>query len=212
MEDVAVTLTDYALTVECGVLAALIALWRPRQPLWTWFILLFVSLSVATLVGGTAHGFASRLGDGGQANLLAVTRFCIGATSLATWSIGAHVLFRAPVARWVVRGAVAQFVAYSFVTLVVTPAFWVSLVEYLPATVFLLVACARACWRSREPRIYPILAGLLLTFAAAYVEVRKIGLHPTYFNSSALYHLIQAVALVLIFLAVRHLPAVSRST
>jgi hypothetical protein len=43
------------------------------------------------------------------------------------------------------------------------------------------------------------LAGLLLTLVAAGVQQARLAVHPTYFNHNALYHLLQAIALFLIF-------------
>jgi hypothetical protein len=44
-----------------------------------------------------------------------------------------------------------------------------------------------------------------LSFVAAAVQQTETSLHPLYFNHNALYHLIQAFALLLIFLAARGL-------
>jgi Family of unknown function (DUF6962) len=44
---------------------------------------------------------------------------------------------------------------------------------------------------------------------AAIVQKRQIALHATYFNHNALYHLIQMIAFVMIFLAGRHFNASS---
>jgi hypothetical protein len=41
----------------------------------------------------------------------------------------------------------------------------------------------------------------VLTLVAAAVQQARIALHPTYFNHNALYHLLQAIALFLIFRA-----------
>jgi len=38
---------------------------------------------------------------------------------------------------------------------------------------------------------------------ASYLQQRGVGLHPIYFNHNALYHALQAVALLLIFVARR---------
>jgi hypothetical protein len=42
-------------------------------------------------------------------------------------------------------------------------------------------------------------------FVAAGIQQGGIGLHPVYFNHNALYHLVQGIALALIFLAARGL-------
>src|SRR5205823_6043329 len=50
-------------------------------------------------------------------------------------------------------------------------------------------------------------AGLGLIFIAAAAQQARIALHPRYFNHNALYHLIQALALWLLFLGLRRLHA-----
>jgi Family of unknown function (DUF6962) len=48
-------------------------------------------------------------------------------------------------------------------------------------------------------------AGVALTLVAALLQQREVSIHPRYFNHSALYHVLQAVALFLIFLSGRWL-------
>jgi hypothetical protein len=69
----------------------------------------------------------------------------------------------------------------------------------------LLFAFAHAWQRRRSDFLAAGIAGVALTFVAAAVQHGRIGLHPRYFNHNALYHLIQAFALLLIFLAARGL-------
>jgi hypothetical protein len=76
-------------------------------------------------------------------------------------------------------------------------------VHYLPAAVFLLAVFGSHYARRRDPPHLWGAIALLLTFAAAGVQQAQIGLHPVLFNHNALYHLIQAVALFLLFLAAR---------
>jgi hypothetical protein len=46
--------------------------------------------------------------------------------------------------------------------------------------------------------------GMLLTLVAAGVQHFRISLHPHYFNHNAFYHLLQGIALFMIFVAARH--------
>ena len=92
-------------------------------------------------------------------------------------------------------------------TLFVTQQFRAAVVFYLPAVVFLLVALSVAYAHARERGILVAIAGLGLMFIAAAVQQARIALHATYFNHNALYHLIQAMALWLLFLGLRRLHA-----
>ena len=91
--------------------------------------------------------------------------------------------------------------------LFVSDAFWVAVVGYLPAAAFLFAAFLRAAVRERASWARLGAWGLAVSFVAAAVQQLRIAVHPVYFNHNALYHLVQAVALALIFMACRSLLA-----
>ena len=194
-----VALTDYALALECTVFAYLL---QRRE-----HALFFGSAAVASLAGGTVHGFFLDARTLGNAVLWRITLIAIGVTAASAWAIGARVLFPAPTARRITIAAAAALGAYGVVTMFISQAFRAAVVFYLPAVVFLLVALSVAYARARERGILVAVAGLGLMFIAAAVQQARIALHPTYFNHNALYHLIQAVALWLLFLGLRRLHA-----
>lgn len=197
MKEPDVTLTDYALALECAVFCALLLRGRAaHDALRRWWAFFFASIGVAALIGGTVHGFLP-----GNATLWVATLLTLGATSLAGWMIGSHLL-RLPFIR---AAAIALLVLYAAVVLFVRQEFIVAIAMYLPATLFLLVAMI-VTWRAtRERGVALGIGGLLLTFAAAAVQQLRIGLHPVYFNHNALYHVIQFVALWLVFIAAMRL-------
>ena len=194
-----VALTDYALALECTVFAYLL---QRRE-----HTLFFGSAAVASLAGGTVHGFFLDARTLGNAVLWRLTLIAIGVTAASAWAIGAKVLFAAPTARRIRMAAAAALAAYCVVTVFITQEFRAAVVFYLPAVVFLLVALSVAYARAREQGILVAVAGLGLMFIAAAVQQARIALHPRYFNHNALYHLIQAVALWLLFLGLRRLHA-----
>jgi len=109
-------------------------------------------------------------------------------------------LFSDRTARLVATAAWVAFAAYAFVVIFLTDAFLVAIVNYLPSTLFLIIAFFVA-YRAQPSR--PLLAGLsglVLTLIAAAVQQSQIALHPR-FNHNALYHVLQAVALFLVFRA-----------
>ena len=194
-----VALTDYALALECTVFAYLLQ--RKEHALF------FGSAAIASLAGGTVHGFFLDDRTLGNAVLWRITLIAIGVTAASAWAIGARVLFPGPTARRISIAAAAAFAAYCVVTVFITQEFRAAVVFYLPAVVFLLVALSVAYARARERAILPAVAGLGLMFIAAAVQQARIALHPRYFNHNALYHLIQALALWLLFLGLRRLHA-----
>src|SRR5207247_420931 len=106
--------------------------------------------------------------------------------------IAARMVLPAQSARIVQIAAAAVAIAYSLVVIAGNDSFRTAVVHYLPPTLFLLIAFAIVFARSRQPSALAGAAGMVLTLVA---------IHPIYFNHNALYHAIQAVGLLLIYLA-----------
>lgn len=201
-----VTLTDYGLAIECALFAYL--LYRPRDrnsPLRTWFALFFGSIGLAALIGGTVHGFFLDEESIGYRILWPATLIASGLAALSTWVVAACIQFPKVIARWILFIAAVEFASYSVLVLLVTQEFWIAIVNYLPATMFLLVVFSREYLGGRQSQLLVGTVGLLFTFVAAGVQQGRVALHPVYFNHNALYHLIQAVALFMIFWTARWL-------
>ena len=79
-----------------------------------------------------------------------------------------------------------------------------AIAAYLPAALFLLAVFVSAGHRRGRSNVSGTV-GLALTFVAAAVQQLHIALHPVYFNHNALYHVIQGIAIVLLFLGARQL-------
>lgn len=201
-----VTLTDYGLAVECAVFAYLLSRHgRAGEPLRGSFMLFFSSIGLAALTGGTVHGFFPDERSWGSRLFWSITLLAIGLTALAGWRIGAWMQFSPIVARRISLAAALQFVLYAGVILTGPAPFAVAVINYLLAAVFALVVFAVAYRRTRGQETLPALGGLALTFVASGVQQAGIGLHPVYFNHNALFHLIQGVALFMLFWGARRL-------
>ncbi|MGH7408224.1 MAG: DUF6962 family protein [Candidatus Methylomirabilales bacterium] len=199
-----VTLTDYGLAIECALFTYLLYRRGGRpQPLRTWFAVFFGSASVASLTGGTVHGFFLDVKTVGYAILWPATLVAIGVTALSTWAIGARIQFSAGVARGISIGAAVGFAGYCVVVLFVAQTFRIAVLNYLPAAIFLLGVLTIAYARVREREVLVGMGGLVLIFVAAGVQQGGVALHPVYFNHNALFHLIQAVALFMLFWGAR---------
>ncbi len=200
----AVTLTDYAIAIECAVFTLLLVRRQASDPvLRFWFVVFFASIGAASLLGGTVHGFFEDAASTGRAILWPATLLSILVTSLAVWSIGAILQLGERAAGWVRRLAIAQLVILSVVVLFVTRQFFIAIISYLPATLFFLIALSLAYRRRPHAVLGWGIVGLALTFVAAAVQQLRIAIHPVYFDHNALYHVIQGVALWMIFLAAR---------
>lgn len=205
MNDPAVTLTDYALTLECAMFVLLLVRQRERiRPLHDWFILLLASLGAAALAGGTVHGFFFDPLSPLWGILWSAVLLAVGVTALAAWAIGASLICADRLARWITGLAAVEFVIYSWIALLLQD-FRVAVLNYLPATGFLLIALLVTYRRRRDRTILAGVGGLALTFMAAAVQMAGVGVHPVYFDHNALYHLLQGIAIALFFLAAKTL-------
>jgi hypothetical protein len=216
MTEPAVTLTDYALAIECAVFVIALARLDARdRQLCFWFVVFFASAGAASVFGGTVHGFFLAASSPGRRIIWPATIFAILVTSLAAWNIGAVLQFDVRQAILVRRLAIAQLVIFSLVVFFVTSRFYVGIIAYLPSTLFLLFALITAYRRQPNPAIRWGVAGLALTLAAAAVQQLHVSIHPVYFNHNALYHVIQGAALGMIFVAARSIsraqPPIRRS-
>jgi hypothetical protein len=216
MTEHAVTLTDYALAIECAVFViALSRLDARDKELCFWFVVFFVSIGAASVLGGTVHGFFLAASSPGRRILWPATILAILVTSLAAWNIGAVLQLDDRKAALVRRLAIAQLVLFSLVVLFVTSRFYVGIIAYLPSTLFLLFALVTAYRRRPDHAIRWGVTGLMLTLVAASVQQLRVAIHPIYFNHNALYHVIQGAALGMIFVAARSIsrawPPIRRS-
>ena len=204
MTEPAVTLTDYALAIECAVFViALSRLDARDKELCLWFVVFFASIGTASVLGGTVHGFFLAASSPGRRILWPATIFAILVTSLAAWNIGAVLQLNERQAALVRRLAIAQLVLFSLVVLLVTSRFYIGIIAYLPSTFFLLFVLLTTYRRRPDPAVRWGVTGLALTFVAAVVQQLHVGIHPVYFNHNALYHVIQGAALGMIFVAAR---------
>ncbi|HWL38656.1 MAG TPA: hypothetical protein VNO75_00285 [Gemmatimonadaceae bacterium] len=200
----AVSLTDFALAIECTLFAVLLSR-RPASDvvLRKWFVTFFASVAVASLLGGTMHGFFEHSTSPIRTALWTGTLLSILLTSYTAWSIAAVIQLDARFGRMVRWFAAVQMIALALVVLFVTQKFLIAIVAYLPATIFLLVAFILAYRRRRVPALGSGVAGLGLVFVGAAVQQLGLALHPVYLDHNTIYHLIQGVALWLIYRAAK---------
>src|SRR5437879_565967 len=170
-----VTLTDYALAVEAAIFAFSLTRTKQAWPaLQSAFILFFSSISAATLVGGTVHGFFSDDLSRGSKLLWPVTLILLGLTSFVVWRIGALLVLPQVIVVWVTRVALIEFALYSVFVLFGRQDFIIAIANYLPAVVFFTLSFGLRFLRRSSSSILAGIAGLFLTFVAAAVQHLKI--------------------------------------
>jgi len=195
----AVTLTDFALAIECGLFAVWLNGLRAAR-FQAAFVILFAATGVAALLGGISHGFLPGSDIIWRATLIAI---CVAA--FATWLIGARLTLSEEYQKVITALATLAFAAQSAYITFVDASFLIAILGYVPAALFLLIAFGLAYRRSHAPFLLVGIGGVALTFLAAAVQQSEIGLHARYFDHNAFYHLIQGVALFLLFWTARGL-------
>lgn len=201
-----VTLTDYGLTIECALFVYLLLRGKNlKRPLRTGFSGLFAFTGLTALSGGTVHGFFLDGQTIGHRILWPFTLMAIGGTAWSTWRIGAHLLFSKRRVRFFSTFNNISLLIYCVVVLFLIQDFWIAIVVYFPASLFLAISFLVLYQRNGDPGALIGLSGVFLTFLAAGVQRSGYSPVPGFFNHNALYHLIQAGGLLLLFLAARSL-------
>jgi hypothetical protein len=204
----AVTLTDFGLFVLNAWFA--VQLRGESSLLRRNFVMFFSAVGATAFFGALAHGFFPETTVAGLI-LWRGTMLMLGLVSSAAFLIAVQLLLPSAKPGFFRMFALAAFILYAGVVIFVKWSFALALTFYVPAAMLMFAGFVRQLTRSLLIGLLGS-AGLLLTFAAAYIQHAKVSLHPSYFDHNATYHLVQALGLLLIFLAARNLPLVSRDS
>ncbi len=186
-----VALTDFFLTGLCAALG-----WRvpPTSPAPLRSV--YSALAVASAIGGVFHLLPH--GSPLRPHLWWCTLVAVGVVAAATYRCAWVVAWGR--SRRAVDVALAGLLAlYAVAVTFFSRDFLLAIVGYLPAVLALAAASLLAFRRSRDRRWLIGLAGVALTLLAAGIQQEKWGIHPVYLSPNSLYHLVQAVGLMLLF-------------
>jgi hypothetical protein len=165
------------------------AQWWSRALAWT---------AVSALVGGTYHGFAANLPAPVADAWWRLTLVTIGLVS-ASMDLSLMHECAAAARRKAWRGVIALKLGIFLAAFLAYPKFGAAILDY-GITMLAWAACAVV---SRRPWLWPMLAAIGLSLAAALVQ--QLRWSPwVILNHNDLYHVIQAFALVGFYLAGRH--------
>jgi hypothetical protein len=78
---------------------------------------------------------------------------------------------------------------------------------YSPALLLLLLVAGRQGLVRRDPGWTLIASGLLLSAGAAMLQLARVALHPVYFDHNAVYHVVQSLALIVLYMGWRQASA-----
>ncbi len=207
-----VALTDYALAAQCGVLAGRLGRVAPPSPLRRAFLAYLVSLGLAALAGGTVHGFFLDPVSLGARLLWPGTLVVLGVSAWASWAIGARLLAAPRMAQRITALAGVVWAGYAVTVVAGAHTFAVAVLHALPAALFLLVAFLRQVRGPAGGAAGFGALGVGVSLLAAGGQQAGIGLHPTLLSPNALAHVVQGVAVLLVYWAARGLTRDARAT
>ncbi len=196
-----VTLTDIGLALECAAFAVLLVR-DGGAPARRWFAGFFALIGAAAALGAIEHGFVADKTSSAGVAVWTATLLAVGLAAVAGWGVGARLVLGRRAAPAVTSGVALAFAVYAAAVVLGERRFVVAIAFYLPAALFLLVAFRLAARRG-DARVNAGAWGLGLTFVAAAVQQGRVAVHPRFFDHNALYHVIQAVGLYLVFRGAR---------
>ena len=191
-----VTLTDWVLALEACLLAVLA---RRHGRAWAAF---FGSIGVAALLGGITHGVLAGEGSSASVAVWRMTLLMLGVTSMAAFVAGARALETRAAARVQIL-AIAGSAAYAMIVLGASDAFVVAIVAYLPATVFLLCVFILEARGGGGRRSLAGAAGIGVLLLGSWLQWRGVALPAAGLTHNAVFHVIEMMALPLIYQGAR---------
>ncbi|HEU0107385.1 MAG TPA: hypothetical protein VFT38_14500 [Vicinamibacteria bacterium] len=205
IHDPEVALTDYALAVETAVFAVLLWRQRPARTARRVAALIFACLCASSVTGGSYHGFfpGGAEGPGGGWAVWIATMLVVGVAASLAWIFFFLLLGGARGLRIVVAAVTAAFLAYAYVVVRIDHSFRVSAIASAAPVLALLVVMLVRAVRDGHRNAMLASAAILLMLAAAVLQQLHVGLHPVWFNHNALYHLLEGIALAVLFVALR---------
>jgi hypothetical protein len=203
IHDPDVVLTDLALAVLGAWIAWRLASMPRSAPLGRAPAVLMAGLASAAFWGAVFHAFFPE-NTATLAGFIAWIPVTLSIVVAASALLALALRTLAPgLRRQVLRTAVMVYAAvFASMVLLVDESFTMIVRFYVPPLLlFLAAAIARALgggagWTS-------IALGLALSAAAALLQQLGVALHPVYFDHNAVYHVVQAAALVLLYLGFR---------
>ncbi len=202
-----VAVTDFILFIESFLFTYFLYKQKTSQILLRrFFILLFLSLSTSSLLGAIFHAFfpqkTATINGFVVWILIAVS---IGITASLVWCINGIILKGNKLLKIILPFAILYLLTFIYVLLYVNYQFKTVIIFYVPPMIiFALISLIQFLKNHLSAWLYLFL-GIIISFIAAIIQYLQISLNPVYFNFNSFYHLIQGIALIIIFLSFRSL-------
>jgi hypothetical protein len=194
-----VSATDFILAAETAVLAVLVSRRSPASNLQHWIVGLFACLSIASFAGGATHGFFLDEKSTGHAIFWPLSLIAIGGTAVCLAAIAAQLVFSPGGRRRFIQVVGIAFVGYVLVVLFVRAEFYVAIVAYVPAVLFLLAVLIMFWLARRERGLLLGITAIVLTLVASGIQQASFSIPGLPHANNVLYHAIEAVALLVLY-------------
>ncbi len=190
--------------METAIFAVLLWRQRPARTARRVAALIFGCLCASSVTGGSYHGFfpGGTEGPGGWAVWI-TTMLILGVAASLAWILFFVLLGGARGLRGVVVAVGGAFLVYAYVVVRIDPSFRVSAIASAAPVLAVLVLMLVRAVRDGHRNATLASAAIVLMLAAAVLQQLHVGLHPVWFNHNALYHLLEGIALAVLFVALR---------
>jgi hypothetical protein len=194
--------TDYLLAVVIFVMGATLA--RSDSRYRHWWALTFFTTGIAAIVGGTWHGFKDMIPADVMTSVGKVTLIAVGLASVGMWNAASHAAFQST--PWHRRFQILGWLKFAVLCAWLTTHsnFSSVIFDYVPTMLFALVIMI-ILWRRDVAGCGSLVTGILLSFAAAGVQMSGIAIH-RHFNHNDLYHIVQLIAFVVMWRGILAYP------
>lgn len=207
IHDPDVALTDLALAILSAYLGWRLWSTSANRRLQRAGSVLLAALASGALWGAIFHAFfpaGTATAPGSLAWKPVALSIVVAAATMLDLALG---LLLPRLSRHFRRSVVLTYAAgFAAVVILLDDSFTRIVYFYVPTLVLLLLASARQVVRNRSGGWSLILTGLLLSALAAVLQQARVALHPGYFDHNAVYHLVQSVAIVFLYLGWRRAP------
>lgn len=191
--------TDYALAVLCGFFAWRLwkVGWRDAQTSVCSWAAGFVCFGVASLAGGTFHGFSTLFSEPILQELWKLTVYAIGLASFFLLTGIFNACLGPSVRRFAMLMAYVQLIIY-VLWMATHNDFRYVIYEYAFTNLGILALQCYADATRRAGSVPWLAGGVLVSFAAAVIQISGVALHQ-HFNHNDLYHVVQAAGMYLFY-------------
>jgi hypothetical protein len=163
-------------------------------------LVIMVGLASAALFGAIFHAFfpAKTTTPPGRIAWVPVVLSIVAVAATLLWL--ALSLLAPRLSAGITRSLLLVYcVTFAAVALLVDDSFTGIVRFYGPVLILILIAATVQAARARSAGWALIAGGFAISIAAALLQQAGISIHPRYFNHNALYHVVQGIALVLLY-------------